>query len=71
MIEDIYAACDLAEDSAENDSEFTAQKKLIANLKEQVQVVSKKQVDKMNLPKEKKKAEKMTEAEFQPNKEFH
>jgi len=36
MIEDIYAACDLAEDSAENDSELTAQKKLIANLKEQV-----------------------------------
>lgn len=71
MIEDIYAACDLAEDSAENDSELTAQKKLIANLKEQVQVVSKKQVDKIQVPKEKKKVEKSAEADFEPNKEFY
>jgi len=36
MIEYISASCDFAKDSTDNDPEFTAQKKLIANLKEKV-----------------------------------
>ena len=35
MIEDICTACDLYEDSAENDSELIVKNKLIVNLKEQ------------------------------------